>query len=81
MPVLNDPAASNQEQWSNATVKIITRQKGDRRWNLPDEFPILDCQGVMVLHDRRKLPDRRRGIHEFDDLVKILSRLSSGNTD
>jgi hypothetical protein len=62
-------------------VKIIARQKGDRRWNLPDEFPIRDCQGVLVLHDRRKVPDRRKTIYEFDDLIKILSGLSSGNLD
>jgi hypothetical protein len=57
-------------------VKIIARQKGDRRWNLPDEFPILDSQGILVLHDRRRLPDRRKAIHDFDELIKILSRFS-----
>jgi hypothetical protein len=62
-------------------VKIIARQKGNRRWDLPHEFPLVDSQGILVMCDRRRLADRRKGIHDLDDLVAILCRMPVGHID
>jgi hypothetical protein len=35
------------------------RNRGERRWGLSSEFPLKDCNGVMVVIERRQLPDRR----------------------
>jgi hypothetical protein len=63
------------------TVKIIARQKGNRRWDLPHEFPLADSQGILVMYDRRKLADRRKDLGDINDLMAILSRISTGRTD
>jgi hypothetical protein len=63
------------------TMKIIARQKGNRRWDLPHEFPLVDSQGILVMCDRRKLTDRRKTLGDLDDLIAILSRISTGHTD
>ena len=73
--------ASIQEQLSVDTVKIIARQKGNRRWDLPHEFPLVDSQGILVMRDRRRLADRRKDIRDLDDLVAILCRIPSRHTD
>lgn len=62
-------------------MKIIARQKGNRRWDLPHEFPLVDSQGVLVMCDRRKLTDRRQTQVDLDNLMAILSRISTGYTD
>jgi hypothetical protein len=62
-------------------MKIIARQKGNRRWDLPHEFPLVDSQGVLVMCDRRKLTDRRQTDVDLDTLMIILSRISTGSTD
>jgi hypothetical protein len=61
-------------------MKIIARQKGNRRWDLPRDFPLVDSQGILVMFDRRKLADRRKHIGDLDSLMAILSRLSTGQT-
>jgi len=61
-------------------MKIIARQKGNRRWDLPREFPLVDSQGILVMCDRRRLADRRKNIGDLDSLMAILSRLSAGQT-
>ena len=55
----------------------IVRQKGGRRFDIPVEFPLEDSQGVIVIQDRRRLPDRRKGIYGIDDLKVILSKMAS----
>jgi hypothetical protein len=62
-------------------MKIIARQKGNRRWDLPHEFPLMDSQGILVMCDRRKLTDRRKTHCDLDSLMAILSRISTGHTD
>jgi len=42
----------------------IVRQKGSRRMVFPAEFPLVDDQGVVVVQDRRRLPDRRKAQHD-----------------
>ena len=54
----------------------IARKKGDRRFDMPVEFPLEDSQGVIVIQDRRRLPDRRKEIYGIDDLKLILSKMA-----
>jgi len=61
-------------------MNIIARQKGNRRWDLPREFPLVDSQGLLVMCDRRKLADRRKNSGDIDSLMAILSRLSTEHT-
>jgi hypothetical protein len=63
---------------SVGTMKIIARQKGNRRWDLPHEFPLVDSQGVLVMCDRRRVTDRRKILGDLDELIAILSRISTG---
>ena len=57
-------------------MTLIVRQKGDRRFDLPVEFPLEDSQGVFLIQDRRRLPDRRKEIYGIDDLKIILSKMA-----
>ena len=57
-------------------MNIIARQKGSRRFDMPVEFPLEDSQGVIVIKNRRRLPDRRKEIYGFDNLKAILSKMS-----
>ena len=56
-------------------MTMVVRQKGDRRFNLPVEFPLMDSQGVFVIKDRRLLSDRRKANDNPDDLMIMLSEL------
>jgi hypothetical protein len=56
---------------------MFVRQKGSRRFDMTDEFPLEDSQGVIVIKDRRRLPDRRKEIYDIDDLKVILSKMAS----
>ena len=55
-------------------MSFITRQKGSRRFDLPAEFPLVDSNEVLVLEDRRQIPDRRQPIHDINDLKAILPK-------
>lgn len=55
---------------------LIERQKGARRFGLPIEFPLNDSQGVLVIHDRRQVPDRRKSKCDLVDLKIVLSKFS-----
>ncbi len=55
---------------------MIIRQKGDRRFNLPIEFPLMDSQGVFVIKDRRTLTDRRKAKDDLDDLIVMISGMA-----
>ena len=57
-------------------MTLIVRQKGDRRFDLPVEFPLEDSQGVFLIQDRRRLPDRRKEIYGIDDLKIIVSKMA-----
>ena len=56
---------------------MVVRQKGDRRFNLPVEFPLRDSQGLFVIKDRRQLTDRRKAKYDPDDLMVILSEMAA----
>ena len=55
---------------------MIIRQKGDRRFNLPVEFPLMDSQGLFVIKDRRQLYDRRKAKDDPNELMRILSEMA-----
>ena len=55
---------------------LVIRQKGSRRWRLPAEFPLTDRQGVFVIQDRRRLPDRRKTEYELDDMKVIFAKMA-----
>jgi hypothetical protein len=57
-------------------VTLVVRQKGDRRFNLPVEFPLRDSQGLFVIKDRRQLSDRRKVKDDTDDLMVMLSEMA-----
>jgi hypothetical protein len=57
-------------------MTLIVRQKGSRRFDLPVEFPLTDSQGIIVIQDRRRLPDRRKAEHGLDDLKVILTKMA-----
>lgn len=58
-------------------MNLIERQKGSRRLELPIEFPIRDCQDMLVINDRRRLSDRRKKKCGLEDLKVILSKMVS----
>jgi hypothetical protein len=58
-------------------MKLVVREKGSRRLGLPVEFPLRDSQNILVVRDRRQLPDRRKQQCGIDDLKVILSKMSS----
>ena len=55
-------------------MSFIVRQKGSRRYDLPAEFPLVDSSGVLVLENRRQIPDRRKLIDDINDLKTILTK-------
>ena len=57
-------------------MTLIIRQKGSRRFDLPVEFPLEDSQGVFVINDRRRLPDRRKAEFELDDMKVISAKMA-----
>ena len=56
---------------------LMVRQKGSRRIDLPVEFPLMDSQEVIVIQDRRQLPDRRKVKNDPDDLKAIPTKKAS----
>lgn len=56
-------------------MKLVVRQRGSRRFGLPVDFPLTDNQGLHVIHDRRRQPDRRKSRHDIEDLKVILSKM------
>jgi hypothetical protein len=58
------------------SVTLIIRKKGSRRSDRPVEFPLKDSQGVFVIQDRRRLPDRRKAKYDLDDLKVILTKMA-----
>jgi hypothetical protein len=58
-------------------MKLVVREKGSRRLGLPVEFPLRDSQNMLVVRDRRQLPDRRKPQCGIDDLKVILLKMSS----
>ena len=56
---------------------LMVRQRGSRRFDLPVEFPLTDSRGVILIQDRRRLPDRRKVKNDFDDQKGIPMKKAS----
>jgi len=56
---------------------LRVRQRGGRRFGLPAEFPLTDSLGIIVIHDRRQLPDRRMAKNNFYDQKVIATKMAS----
>ena len=54
-------------------MPLTERQKESRRSDMLTEFPLEDGQGVIVIQNRRQLPDRRKAELSIDDLKVMLS--------
>ena len=61
-------------------MPLIIRQKGGRRFDMPVEFPLEDSQGVFVIQDRRRLPDRRKAKFELDDMKVISMKMTENKS-
>lgn len=51
-----------------------------RRSKAGAELPLTDAQGIVVLHDRRKLRDRRKARCGLEDLKVLLNKIASTRT-
>ena len=56
---------------------LVIRQKAGRRWGLVADYPLMDSQGISVIQDRRRLPDRRKVEYGIDDLKVMLQKMNS----
>jgi hypothetical protein len=54
---------------------LVKRQSGDRRWGMPVEYPLTDCDGMRVAQDRRNGVDRRKSITTLEDIMALISQL------
>ena len=61
-------------------MNLIVRQKGGRRFGLPVEFPLEDSQGISVIQDRRRLPDRRKAKFELEDMKVISAKMTENKS-
>jgi len=51
------------------------RSAGQRRWGLEDQYPVMDSNGVIVVADRRQLPDRRLDNTSLADRLMMFSEM------
>ena len=58
-------------------MTVMKRQPGDRRWGIPVRFPLTDCEGLTVPHERRSGSDRRKTMATLEDLLILFSELPS----
>lgn len=59
------------------SMSAIVNRTRERRGKLDVEFPLIDIKGIVVLHDRRRLSDRRKAKCGIEDLRILLSKLGS----
>ncbi len=57
------------------------RSKGQRRWGINQELPVKDCDGVLVVSDRRQLRDRRLLNTSLEDRLMMFSEMPVINFD
>lgn len=57
-------------------MRVVIRQTGSRRMGLPVDYPLTGDDDVLVSHDRRRLPDRRKLVHDINDVNVILLKIS-----
>jgi len=51
------------------------RNLGQRRWGLSAEFPLKDCNGSLVIAERRRLADRRLENTSLEDRLLMFAGL------
>jgi hypothetical protein len=51
------------------------RNRGERRWGLPTDFPLKDSSGVVVVIERRQLSDRRLENTSLEERLLMFSGL------
>ena len=51
------------------------RNLGQRRWGLSTEFPLKDSNGSLVIHERRRVSDRRLENTSLEDRLLMFSGL------
>jgi len=51
------------------------RSTGQRRWELENQFPVKDSDGVIVVTDRRQLTDRRLENTSLVDRLMMFSEM------
>ena len=62
------------------TILTDRRHLGERRWGLSFGFPIHDSRGVLVINDRRKIPERRLANTTLEERLLMFSgAVSTGN--
>ena len=54
----------------------IIRQPGDRRWDMQEDFPLLDRNGVYVAFERRNGLDRRLSNTSLRGLLALLAQVT-----
>jgi hypothetical protein len=59
----------------------VKRAKGQRRWVVSPEFPLMDSKGVIVISDRRRIYDRRLGNTSLENRLLMLSEMPGPNPD
>ena len=62
---------------TDLSENLRARQRDSRRFGVPVEFPLTDSLDVIVIKDRRQLPDRRKVKNDFDGQNGILTKMAS----
>ena len=57
------------------------RAKGQRRWGFMTEYPLIDKDGVVVIANRRKIPDRRLDNITLEERQLLLSEMPNPDRD
>jgi hypothetical protein len=61
----------------NLSKTLKVRHGAGRRSDLPVEFPLMDSREVSVIHDRRRLLDRRKVENYFYDQKGMFTKIAS----
>jgi hypothetical protein len=57
------------------------RSKGQRRWGILAEFPLIDSNGITVVIDRRRMADRRLDNIPLAERLLLFSQMLPPNPD
>ena len=53
----------------------VKRKKGQRRWGLDPEFPLMDSSGILVIANRRRLSDRRLNNISLEERLMMFAEM------
>jgi hypothetical protein len=62
-------------------LTIEKRSKRQRRWGLETEFPLKDCDGLIIISERRRMTDRRLSNTSFEERLVMFSGLPQLDPD